>query len=59
MAALSDGDAAVRREAILALLKFGPTAATAIPALADMQQRDRDAQVRQYAAKAVAKLRGG
>jgi HEAT repeat protein len=54
--ALTDSDAAVRSEAILALLKCGPAAAEAVPALQDVQQRDPNAQVRSYAAKAVEKL---
>jgi HEAT repeat protein len=54
--ALTDADAAVRSEAILALLKCGPAAAEVVPALQDLQQRDPNTQVRRYAAKAVAKL---
>jgi HEAT repeat protein len=54
--ALADGDAAVRCEAILALLKCGPAAADAVPMLMDMRQRDPNAQVRRYAATAVEKL---
>jgi HEAT repeat protein len=56
--ALEDRDAAVRCEAILALLKYGPAAREAVPALEEMQRRDPSARVRQYAAKAVEKLRG-
>ena len=55
--ALSDADSGVRAEAILALMKCGPTAKDAIPALTEMQTKDRDAQVREYAGKALAKLR--
>jgi HEAT repeat protein len=55
--ALKDRDAGVRREAILALMKCGPGAKEAIPALAEVQQHDRDAQVRTYAAKALDRLR--
>lgn len=54
--ALDDRDAAVRREAILALVKFGPAAKEAIPALTALQHKDRDAQVRAYASKALEKL---
>jgi HEAT repeat protein len=54
--ALSDTDSAVRREAILALVKCGPLAGDAIPTLTQMQRRDPDARVRQCAAKAVEKL---
>jgi HEAT repeat protein len=55
--ALSDADAGVRAEAILALMKCGPTAKDAIPALTEMQTKDRDPQVREYARKALEKLR--
>jgi HEAT repeat protein len=55
-AALKDRDAGVRREAILALMKCGVEAREAIPALTELQQHDRDAQVRIYAAKALRKL---
>jgi HEAT repeat protein len=54
--ALKDTDAAVRSEAILALLKCGPAATEAIPTLKDMKQHDPNAQVRRYAAKAVERL---
>jgi HEAT repeat protein len=56
IAALKDRDAVVRAEAILALVKCGPTAGQAVPILQDLQERDPDAQVRRYAAKAVQKL---
>jgi HEAT repeat protein len=59
LGALKDPDAAVRREAILALLKWGPEANEAIPALLEMKRNDRDAQVRSYAAQALAKLQVG
>jgi hypothetical protein len=54
--ALTDADAAVRCEAILALLKCSPAAAEAVPELTDLRQRDPNAQVRRYAAKAVERL---
>jgi HEAT repeat protein len=54
--ALNDRDGTVRCEVILALVKFGPAAKEAVPALAEMRQRDVDAKVRDYAAKALAKL---
>src|SRR5262249_42761296 len=57
-AALNDSDAGVRGEAILGLMKCGPAAADAIPALAALQAKDRDAHVREYAGKALEKLRG-
>jgi HEAT repeat protein len=55
--ALHDRDAAVRREAILALVKCGPAADESVPTLAALQERDRDAQVRAYAARALETLR--
>jgi hypothetical protein len=57
MGALKDSDAGVRCEAILALLKYGPGAREALTKLEEMRRQDRNAQVRQYAAKAVEKLR--
>jgi HEAT repeat protein len=54
--ALKDADAGVRREAILALLKTGAAAQEAVSLLRVMQKRDRDAQVRAYATKALDKL---
>ncbi len=57
--ALKDTDAGVRREAILALVKCGPAARDAAGALAHVQQRDRDARVRDYAAKALTRLNEG
>jgi HEAT repeat protein len=58
LGALRDRDAKVRCEAIVALLKFGSDAKEAIPALTTVQQQDRDARVRSYAAKALEKLQG-
>lgn len=57
--ALKDPDAAVRCEAILALLRNGPAAKEALPTLMEMQRSDRNAQVRSYAAQALAKLQRG
>ncbi len=57
--ALRDANAEVRCEAILALVKYGPGAGEAVSALIEVQQQDRDAQVRTYAAEALAKLQGG
>ncbi len=51
--ALKDRDAGVRREAILALMKCGANAREAIPTLTDLQQHDRDGQIRRYAGKAL------
>jgi HEAT repeat protein len=57
LGALQDAEAGVRCEAILALLKYGPAAEEAIPTLTEVQQKDRDAKVRGYAARALDKLR--
>ena|ERR1035438_3194674 len=54
--ALKDADANVRCEAILALVKCGPAAKEAVPALTEVQNQDRDAKVRSYAGKALEKL---
>ena len=54
--ALHDTAPSVRREAILALMKFGPGAKQAIPALKEMERKDADEQVRAFAAKALNKL---
>jgi len=56
--ALRDANAAVRREAILALIKFGAEAKSATGVLSEIRDHDRDVQVRSYAAKALAKLQG-
>jgi HEAT repeat protein len=58
-AALKDADAGVRCAVILALLKCGPVAKEAIHELTEVQQEDRDAKVRDYAAKALQRLKGG
>ena len=57
MAALADKEARVRREAVLALLKMGDDAKQAIPLLLDMRAKDRDPKTREFAAKALQKLR--
>ena len=57
--ALKDADAGVRCEAVLALLKYGPDAKEAIPELTEVREKDRDAKVRAYAAKALEKLQTG
>ena len=54
--ALKDRDSAVRCEAILALVKFGPVAGEARPALLTIRQHDRDALARSFAARALEKL---
>src|SRR5258708_3494099 len=51
--ALQDADAAVRCEAILAVVKFGRDAAPAIPILTEIQGQDKDEKVRAYAGKAL------
>jgi HEAT repeat protein len=59
LGALKDPDAGVRCEAILALLKYGPGAREAVPELIEAQEKDRDAKVRAYAARALEKLKAG
>jgi HEAT repeat protein len=58
IAALKDAEAAVRCEAIIALLKCGPAAQAAASPLAEAKRNDRDANVRRYAARALDKLPG-
>jgi HEAT repeat protein len=55
-AALEDSDAAVRCEAILALVKCGSTARDAVSALTELLRKDRDSRVRDHAARALEKL---
>jgi HEAT repeat protein len=57
LGALKDRDAGVRREAILAVMKCGPDAKEAEPVLTELQQKDRDSQVRTYAGRALAGIR--
>jgi HEAT repeat protein len=57
LGALKDPEAAVRREAVRAVLKFGPDAAGAVDVLGELQQRDADAGVRADAGRALEKLR--
>jgi HEAT repeat protein len=54
--ALQDANAGVRCEAILALVKYGSDGREALPALREARERDRDAKVRAYAARALEKL---
>jgi HEAT repeat protein len=54
---IKDADPAVRCEVILALVKCGPAAEEAVPALIELRDRDRDPRVRGYAAKALEKIR--
>lgn len=54
--ALKDRDAAVRCDVILALVKFGPDAKDALPALDQIRKNDANAKVRDYASKALQKI---
>ena len=56
--ALRDADPGVRCEAILALVKFGPAAREAGPAVAELARRDPDPKVRDYAKRAAGPLGG-
>jgi HEAT repeat protein len=58
-AALQDKDARVRSAAILALVKCGDAAAPTLSALTDLQTKDPDRQVREYAKEAVTALQRG
>jgi HEAT repeat protein len=58
MGALQDRDAAVRCEAVLALLKCGVEAKPAVPVLTQLGQRDPDPKVRSYAVRAAERLQG-
>ena len=53
VAALKDRDAVVRCEVILALVKFGRSAQAAVSPLKELRDRDPDAKVRSYAARAL------
>ena len=53
---MRDRDPTVRAEAALALMKIGPDARDAAPALAEAQ-KDANPTVRQYAAKALERVR--
>jgi hypothetical protein len=57
--ALKDPAAEVRRETIVALVKCGADARSALPALANLRQSDRDPKVRDYAGRAMSKLQDG
>jgi HEAT repeat protein len=57
--ALKDPHEGVRCEAILALLKCGPEAKTAISTLTEIEKTDRDARVRDYATRALQKMQQG
>jgi len=57
--ALADKDARVRSAAILALVKCGDTAPPTLSVLSDLQSKDPDRQVREYAKEAVSALQRG
>lgn len=57
LGALSDQDPAVRCEAILAVLRFRDRAQAVETKLIALQQIDPDAKVRDFAAKAIEKLK--
>ncbi len=59
IAAMDDRDAGVRSEAIVAVVKFGTSAADAIPKLNALKSKDRDGKVRRYATKALEKIESG
>jgi len=54
--ALHDRDPAVRREAIMALLKFGARAEEVTPTLLSLRDQDKDKKVRECAEQALLKL---
>lgn len=56
IAAVKDKDSAVRREAIVGILKYGPEASDARESLTIVQTNDSDPAVRAFAARAVQKL---
>lgn len=51
--ALRDTDARVRKEAVVALAKFGPPDPEAVTVLTELKANDPDAQVRNYAGRAL------
>ena len=54
--ALADADPKVRREAVLAVLKFGEVAREAAPRLDELRKNDRDFRVRESAGRALEAL---
>ena len=58
IAALKDKDSAVRKEAAAAVLNLGPAAKDAEPILAEIAKADANKTVREYAAKALIRVRG-
>ena len=57
--ALGDADARVRGAAILGLMRCGPAAKSAVPVLQGLRDHDPDPGVRDYAARALEKIRAG
>src|SRR3954453_20434908 len=57
--AVKDRDGSVRTEVVLALMKMGPAARAAVPALEGVQKNDKDVRLRSYAAKALERIQGG
>ncbi len=55
--ALKDRDSRVRSESILSLLKFGTAAQEVVPTLTELREKDHDPKVRDYATKALERLR--
>ena len=55
-AALSSSERLTREAAIEALVSFGPKAASAIPAIQEIQKKDRDVAVKKAATEALEKL---
>jgi hypothetical protein len=53
IAALKDASPSIRREAIIAIVKYGPGAEQAIDALKTLAATDADPQIRGYAAQAA------
>lgn len=54
---LNDQDARVRREAILAVVKYGSQASEAVPILTRLRDHDPDHVVRRYSIEALAKIK--
>jgi hypothetical protein len=56
ISALKDANSGIRREAIIAIVKYGPGAEQAIDALKTVAATDADPQIRGYAAQAASIL---
>src|SRR5262249_6782654 len=59
LGALNDPDTGVRREAIIAMLKFGAQAREAVPVLTELKRQDKDSRVRECAEKALESIEQG